>query len=139
MKQFLLFLGLLIFLTGHWSCQQSQNDTLILGTWQVEEYWNDQGKMTSDRIIRFYSDGTYDTFESAGDTISGEWRFRYETLVLYQPELKDMHGNRLMEPFTRVWKTVVSEEWMMLDGTNRSNSAGMRLILKKQNSLNSSR
>ncbi len=124
---FILLLGVLAC-----SCRQKEEKSMILGSWQVVEYWSDGSKMELERMIRFYSDGTYNTFENEGDTISGEWRIRHEVLVLYQPELKDMHGNRIMEPFTRAWKTVISEEWMLLEGTSRSNTAGMQLILRRK-------
>ena len=119
-----------IILLIFFSCSTGEDD-LILGDWQVVEYSVSGNKYESKRTIRFNSNGKYLSYED-GDTVNGEWRIKNETLVLHQPEIKDLHGKRLVEPFTRVWHASVAEEWLMLEGTSRSNTADMRLILKRK-------
>ncbi len=129
MKSKVIIYALLILLLAG-GCSQGRED-LILGEWKVVEYSVSGNKYDSDRIIEFMSDGNYISYEKE-DTINGEWRIRNKTLVLYQPELNDLHGNRLVEPFSRVWEVEVAEEWMLLEGTSRSNTQDMKLILNRQ-------
>jgi hypothetical protein len=123
----LFFIALLSVLNGCARKEQSQ----ILGKWHVVEYWAAGKKETSARHIEFLSDGTY---LSSGDDladVSGTWRIKGDRLTLYQPEIKDMHGNRIIEPFTRIWNTDVAENWMVLEGTGSSETQDMKLVLQK--------
>lgn len=121
---------ILLLILSAISCR-SKEDSLILGKWQVVEYSVSGVKHESERLIEFDGDGNYKSYD-AKDTIHGEWRIKHNTLVLHQPEIKDMHGNRQVDAFTRVWEVELAENWMMMTGTARSSTADMILVLKRQ-------
>lgn len=108
-----------------------EDDSLILGDWKIIEYWANGQKNTSSRYIKFNSDGTYLSYGDELPDAAGEWRIKGDKLVLHQPEIKDMHGNKSVEPFTRVWNVTVAEEWMMMEGTTKSNTQDMKLVLQR--------
>jgi hypothetical protein len=123
-----LLIVTLVFVLSHCT---SKDDSLILGEWKIVEYWSNGQKHTSSRYIKFNSDGTYQSYGDDLHEASGEWRIKNDVLTMHQPEIKDMHGDRSVEPFTRVWNVTLAKEWMMMEGTSKSNTQDMKLVLQK--------
>ncbi len=118
---------LLIFL----ACSKKE-EHLILGKWKVEEYWVSGNKHASERYIEFRSDGEYTSFGEELSEVKGEWRIKKDLLILYQRELTDMHGNRVADAFSRIWRVSLAPEWMVMEGTPNSQTQDMKLVLRKQ-------
>lgn len=122
--RFILFISILMY-----SCS-SEDTGFIVGTWKVEEMWKDGVKTTTDQYIEFTGTGKY-TVHSDNE-IHGYWKLNNDQLILYQPEIKDLHGNRQIEPFRQNWYMQVVKPYLILQGTAESSTQSMKLVLKKQ-------
>ena len=127
MKHLLMILSVLLILSacGH------KEDRMILGKWKVEEYWVSGRKHPSDRYIEFRGDGMYTSFGKELEEVKGEYRIKDDKLILFQPEITDLHGNRVADSFSRVWELTLAPEWMLMEGTPKSQTQDVKLVLRK--------
>ena len=128
MRTFILITTFLLLLCA---CKGKEY-RMILGKWEVEEYWVSGRQYPSDRYIEFRGDGTYISVGEEQSEVKGEYRIRNDKLILSQPEITDMHGKRVVEPFSRTWYMSLSPEWLIMEGTAESNTQDMKLILHKE-------
>lgn len=127
MKKILTILTGILFILA---CNSSE-ERLILGIWKVEEYWVSGNKHPSERFIEFSSDGTYSSFGQELAEVRGEYRIKEDKLILFQPEITDMHGNRVADPFTRIWRITLAPEWLIMEGSPKSQTQDMKLVLRR--------
>ncbi len=114
------------------SCGREQEPSELEGTWEIAEMYSSGIKGTSKGWIEFHGDGTYSARMQQDETTrEGEWKVVGEVIHLWQAEIRDLNGNRFMEPYQTTWNFDLLGEYLVMEGLPKYNVQHLKLILRK--------
>ena len=118
------------------ACGSSEESQFLEGKWIIAEMYSSGVKGSSQGWITFNGDGTYSAkMQSDEDTRDGEWKVVGDVVHLLQAEIRDLNGNRYMEPFESTWNYDVVGNYLVLEGLPDHGFQEYKLILEKSEDL----
>lgn len=103
------------------------------GYWQLTEIRSSgiQQETPEGAYIVYHGDGTYEALlDPTSGEIAGKWNTENDVMKMWQPEIKDLHGGRSIEPFRSTWKMTLSGEWLILEGLPTYDLQHLKLTLR---------
>lgn len=132
MRQLFIF-SLLFLLVG---CGSESESQFLEGKWIIAEMYSSGIKGSSRGWIAFNGDGTYTAqMQNDEDTRDGQWKVEGEIVHLLQAEIRDLNGNRYMEPFESTWNYDVVGNYLVLEGLAEHGFQEYKLILERSEDL----